>query len=223
MNEGSLVLLFLKAPVSGAVKTRLARDIGNEAALELYRRFILDAVDGLTQAGHRIRLCYAPAEARDAIRSLLPAQRDLLPQEGGDLGERMENAFRTAFAGGFTRVLLLGSDIPDLPPAIIEEGFTSLLTNDLVLGPASDGGYYLVGSTPEGFLPDLFHDIPWSTDSVLRLSVKAAATAGRTLHLLPSWQDVDSAADLKDLARRNRDSAFGGSRTMEYLRKGLRS
>ena len=221
MNE--LVLLFLKAPVRGTVKTRLASAIGAEAALELFRCFILDTAESVTRAGLPLRICFTPASEINKVADLLPPQSyNLMPQEGKDLGERMENAFRRAFAEGCCRAVLLGSDIPDLPADIIGEALAALLSVDLVLGPARDGGYYLIGMTGPRVCQDLFRGIPWSSPSVFRLTLQKAQAAGLKVHLLPDWNDVDSVEDLRDLVSRNRDTAFKTSRTMAYLKKGGR-
>ena len=220
MNERTIVLLFLKAPVKNTVKTRLAAAVGSDAALDLSRCFILDTVASLMQAGLRIRICYTPLREKETVAALLPFQNDLVPQEGEDLGERMENAFRLAFADGMSQAVLLGSDIPDLPGVVVEEACRALLSADVVLGPSKDGGYYLIGSTGSGFCPDLFRAIPWSTPEVLNMTLQKANEAGLKVHLLPEWSDVDSVDDLRDLVDRNRNTPFRASRTMEYLRKG---
>jgi hypothetical protein len=220
MNEHTIVMVFLKAPVLDTVKTRLAAALGSSAALDLFRCFILDTVESLTRIRLHVRICYTPAREKDAVAALLPLQNDLVPQEGKDLGERMENAFRRAFSEGFTRAVLLGSDIPDLPRGIVEDACTSLSTAAVVLGPATDGGYYLIGSTCSGFCPDLFRGVPWSTPDVLAVTLEKANAAGLKVHLLPQWNDVDSVEDLKELVDRNRHTAFNASRTIAYLKKG---
>jgi rSAM/selenodomain-associated transferase 1 len=220
MNEQTIVLLFLKAPVRGTVKTRLASALGSAASLDLARCFILDTVGLLTGTGLPIRICYAPPGEKETVAALLPLQKDLVPQEGKDLGERMENAFRRAFSDGFSRAVLLGSDIPDLPAEIVEHACAALGSADAVFGPAKDGGYYLIGSTRSGFCPDLFSAVPWSTPEVLAVTLQKARAAGLTIHLLPEWSDVDSADDLRELVERNRAAPFGASRTMAYFTKG---
>ncbi len=220
MTERSLILLFIKAPTSGAVKTRLAADIGAEAAAELSRCFILDMVESLARTGEQVRVCYTPPEDQGSVSQLLPGM-ELRAQEGADLGERMERAFQQAFSEGYTRALLVGSDIPDLPPALFQAALAELSRNDLVLGPAADGGYYLMGLTRTGFRRELFRAIPWSTPVVRELTLQAAERNSLTTFLLQEWHDVDTLQDLRVLASRNRKSSFTG-RTMAYLKKGGR-
>jgi len=133
------------------------------------------------------------------------------------VGERMENAFRQAFTRGFSRVVLIGSDIPDLPSPLINEALAALRMHDAVIGPARDGGYYLIGFRNDTFFPAVFSGIAWSTGAVFRSTMQAFGKAGQRVHELPLWQDVDTIEDLKDLAARSRRSAFSSSRTMSFL------
>jgi len=217
MTNSPLILLFIKAPVRGQVKTRLASVLGEEAALYLYRLFVLDIIDTLEQTGIPVRICYTPADSGQAISGWLGPGRHYQPQEGKDVGERMENAFQQAFSEGVSRALLIGSDIPDLPPDVFSEALRALEGNDAVIGPARDGGYYLIGFRSDTFLPALFQGIEWSTNTVLTDTLAIFAREGRTVHRLPLWGDVDTIDDLKDLADRGRQSAFRSSRTMLFL------
>lgn len=212
------ILLFIKAPVRGQVKTRLAAVLGDDAALELYRNFVLDMVDTIESVGHPCTLCYTPPNAVDAVVEWLGDQRDYLAQDGRDLGERMANAFRALFSRGISRVVLVGSDLPDLPPAIFKEAFDALHTHDSVIGPASDGGYYLIGFRKETFLPDVFLDIAWSTNVVQEQTRKVFQRIGYRAHNLPQWRDVDTVEDLHALAERNVGMVFSSARTMRYIR-----
>lgn len=217
MTNAPLILLFIKAPVKGQVKTRLAAALGEDAALELYQRFVLDILDALEQTGVPVRICYSPPDSGKAVTGWLGPERQYQPQEGRDVGERMADAFQQAFSGGISRALLIGSDIPDLPPAVFSEAFRALDGNDAVIGPARDGGYYLVGFRSDTFLPDIFRGIEWSTDTVLTNTLSVFAREGRTVHRLPPWQDVDTIEDLTHLVTRGRRSAFRSSRTMLFL------
>ena len=217
MTNAPLILLFIKAPVRGQVKTRLATALGEAAALDLYQRFVLDIIDTLEQTGIPVRICYTPADSGKGISGWLGPGRHYQPQEGKNVGERMENAFQQAFSSGASRALLIGSDIPDIPQAVFSEALRALDGNDAVIGPARDGGYYLIGFRSDTFLPDLFRGIEWSTDTVLTDTLAIFARDGRTVHLLPPWQDVDTINDLNGLADRGRRSAFRSSRTMSYL------
>jgi rSAM/selenodomain-associated transferase 1 len=215
----AVVLFFMKAPVRGLVKSRLARAIGADAALELHRRFILDMLEMLKSLDFPLVICFDPPDAGAYISEWLGAEHRYLPQEGSDLGLRMEHSFQRVFSRNITRAILIGSDIPDLPPGVITDAFASLEKNDVVLGPAADGGYYLIGFRTQAFLPSLFHCIPWSEDAVFQTTMERLYAASRSVHLLPLWRDVDTLDDLNALSDRNRTTSFRHSRTMAYLRK----
>ena len=217
MADQPLIILFVKVPARSQVKTRLAAALGEEAALELYQRFVQDILDTLEQTGIPVMICYYPPDNRNAVAGWLGPEQQYLPQEGRDVGERMENAFRQAFNRGFSRVVLIGSDIPDLPAPLIKEALAALHMHDAVIGPARDGGYYLIGFRNDTFFPGVFSGIAWSTGTVFRSTMQAFGKAGQRVHELPLWQDVDTIEDLKDLAARSRRSAFSSSRTMSFL------
>lgn len=195
-------MVFVKAPRAGQVKTRLARGVGERAAVQLYRCFVLDVLDLPGPEHPDITVCYDPPGADREIRQWLGDGYAYRRQKGADLGERMANAFETAFAEGYDRALLVGTDLPDLPRRHIEEAEQALETADAVLGPSGDGGYYLIGFTRDGYQPAVFTGIPWSTDAVFRLTEKILNRSRRSLHILPAWQDVDTLEDLRDLLKR---------------------
>jgi rSAM/selenodomain-associated transferase 1 len=130
----------------------------------------------------------------------------------------MENAFQQAFAEGFSRVLIIGSDIPDLPSTFLEEAFESLETHDAVIGPANDGGYYLIGCTRNTFSPAIFSGMIWSSRTVYRKTMETLERNGHRVHVLRQWDDVDTIADLEKLIARNRHAPPGGSRTLSFLK-----
>ncbi|WP_455379446.1 TIGR04282 family arsenosugar biosynthesis glycosyltransferase, partial [Petrachloros mirabilis] len=123
----------------------------------------------------------------------------LIDQLGDDLGVRMQTVCETMFGRGYGRVLIVGTDIPSLPIEHYNQAVDLLDQHDLVLGPAYDGGYYLLGLKKP--TPALFKDIPWSTDRVLALTKEKAAALGLSLGLLPEWRDVDTIADLQSLIK----------------------
>lgn len=217
MSNAPIILLFIKAPVKGEVKTRLAAALGDDAALDLYRRFVLDILDTLDRTGIPVSICYSPSDSGNSVARWLGPGRHYQPQEGADVGERMQNAFQQAFSGGATRAVLIGSDIPDLPAQVLSDAMAGLLTHDAVIGPALDGGYYLVGFRSDTFLPGIFRGIEWSTDTVLTGTLAVFAREGRAVLRLPPWRDVDTLEDLRDLSARGRRSAFSSSRTMSFL------
>jgi uncharacterized protein len=217
MLDKPIVLLFIKTPVKGRVKSRLAADVGEESALELYKRFILDIIETLEKSAYPFRIYFDLPGSEATLEAWLGKKYVFLSQEGSDLGARMGNAFRKAFSEGFSNAMLIGSDIPDLSFAVIQEAFTSLRESDVVIGPAADGGYYLIGFNKNAFLPSVFQGVTWSTHTVFQETMNRARGERLRVHLAPEWRDVDTAADLQDLYERNRNTAFGKSRTMTYL------
>ncbi len=217
MPNDPLILLFIKDPVMGRVKSRLAAALGEDISRELYRNFVLDTLASIETCGVPFRVCYYPPGAGDSVKQWLGGRLVYLQQEGADIGQRMEHAFRLAFAEGCSAAVLIGSDIPDLPPAMFADAFRSLNGHDAVIGPALDGGYYLIGFNKKTFFPGVFSGIEWSTGDVFSRTMQAFDHAGQRVHRLPPWRDVDTVEDLKDLAARGRLSAFNSSRTMSFL------
>ncbi len=201
MSAGSVILFFVRDPEPGEVKTRLAAVIGSRAAADLYASFLLDLAGVLRSGPLPFRFVFSPPDREAALRQRLGAGV-YRAQEGGDLGERMKNAFITAFDSGFSRAVLIGSDSPDLPPSRPAEAIELLGRNDAVLGPAHDGGYYLVGFTRRGFVPEAFSGPCWGADTVFRDTLAILARKKARVGLLPPFWDVDTFDDVKALARR---------------------
>ena len=192
--------VFLKAPRRGRVKTRLAATIGAGPATELYRAFVLDALDWATRlAGCAHRIDFSPPEDESLCRALLPDGADcgVHVQVDGDLGRRLDASFTAMFEAGHRRCVIMGTDCPTLGPRQVRRAFRALETADVVLGPTLDGGYYLVGLRRPA--PELFRDIPWSTERVLALTLRRAAVSHLDVHALETLSDVDSATDLAPL------------------------
>ena len=193
--------LFLKAPRPGTVKTRLAATLGADRAVAIYRDLVADTVDRALAADgiERRVLFFSPREAADECAELLPSEaldsgRLLLrPQADGDLGERLEKAFDELLEPGPCRAVLTGTDCPDLRAGDFEDAGAALEDHDLVLGPALDGGYWLVGLRRRA--PELFRDMAWSTPEVLQETLRRAATLGLGIHQLRSLRDIDHASD----------------------------
>jgi len=155
------MLFFVKDPVKGGVKSRLAAELDDTIAFELYKNFILDMLATLTTCEAQCLICVYPQSALEKVREWLGAGYDYLPQEGKDLGERMKNSFIKAFSMEYERAILIGSDIPDLPSSIVSQAFRMFETNDAVVGPAHDGGYYLIGFRNDTLVTDVFDTIKW--------------------------------------------------------------
>jgi len=185
--------IFAKHPQPGLVKSRLAAASSPEWAARIADAFIRDTADKCAGVGDERVLAYAPADA-DAHRyfaALAGSAYRLVQQEVGDLGQRLDAFTRQQFAGGSRRLVIIGSDSPSLPTDIVHEAFARLETADVVLGPATDGGYYLIGCTRP---PPIFAGITWSGPRVLAETI-ARLSADWRLALLPPWYDVDTLDD----------------------------
>ena len=194
--------MFAKYWEPGRVKTRLAAAIGDQAASSLARRFVLTLLQRFADVGQRRVLAYTPAERRTEFESLAADGWLLAVRADGDLGLRMQDYFATAFRRGATRVVLIGSDSPNLPVDYVTDAFQQLERYPVVLGPADDGGYYLVGAA--GSVPPIFAGIPWSSPQVWPQTVNRLREANCPCGVLPAWYDVD---DLENLRRIDRDLA----------------
>jgi uncharacterized protein len=193
----ALLIIFAKEPCPGQVKTRLIPPLSPEAAAQLYHSFLLDILEEMRRIPKvRLTLAFSPPEAQGFFQTLAPPDVDCFPQEGRDLGERMARACARGFKAGYSPIMLRGSDTPDLPAAVVSEAREVLAAGkaQVVLGPATDGGYYLIGLTKPQ--PRLFEGPVWSSNTVLEFTLKTARQRGLTVHLLPAWTDIDTSADL---------------------------
>ena len=215
--DRNCILFFVKSPEQGKVKKRLAASLGETVAVKLYTSFVFDALATLNTCGVRVVVCFSPPAARKSVVAWLGHHYAYMPQRGVDLGQRMKNGFIDAFDRGFQQVIIVGSDIPDLPRNVIEEAFESLIYRDTVLGPSFDGGYYLIGFKRDTFTPLVFEGIQWGTETVVQETIDRLRTKGLSLHTLPTWNDIDTLPDLKDFFQRNRNTAFSSSQTVSYL------
>jgi rSAM/selenodomain-associated transferase 1 len=191
------LLFFIKNPEKGKVKTRLAAAIGDPMAVKLYRRFLLEMLVTLNKGTFLFYLCYYPQNSLDSLKNWLGDHYLYMPQNGQDLGERMKNGFLEAISMKFKRVILIGSDIPDLSLAFIEEAFGSLREKDAVIGPSFDGGYYLIGFRDKTFSPRAFDGIHWNTESVFKETLRALEQEGLAVHALQPLRDIDTVEDLR--------------------------
>jgi len=183
------------------VKTRLAAVLGDEMAVRLYKRFVLEILSTLNKGTFLFYLCVYPVDALEGLKTWLGEDYLYMPQQGENLGERMKNAFTEALAMNFKRIVLIGSDIPSLPLEFIEEAFISLEKKDVVIGPSVDGGYYLIGFRDDKFSPRAFKGIPWSAERVFGETMKVLENEGLTVHLLKTLRDIDTIQDLKNYRR----------------------
>lgn len=218
----SCILFFIKFPEKGSVKTRLAKDLDYGFVQTLYRNFVLDLLETLAKVKWPIIVYFHPPESGAAVSVWLGKNYSYAPQKGVDLGERMKNAFADAFADGFSKAILIGSDLPDLQNNVLDMAFNALNVNDIVIGPSVDGGYYLIGFRNNSFLPEVFKGISWGTDTVLKDTLKILKEKNYMVSILPELRDVDTIEDLKALYERNKDTAFADSRTMKFIPNNLK-
>src|SRR5690606_1739225 len=201
MKDAALII-FQKEPESGKVKTRLATTIGDAKALATYQLL-------LKHTHEQVALLDAPVfvyfdKEIDPNYLLHPRYKGAI-QATGDLGQRMKTAIVEVRTSGYQRVLVIGSDCPGLQVSILQEAFSQLLNHDLVLGPAKDGGYYLIGMKKTH--QELFADIPWSSADVLSKTLAIAKSLHLHVFLLPTLTDVDVYEDLDEDLKRKLDLA----------------
>lgn len=189
------LIVFLKHPTPGRVKTRLAAALGAEDAAAVYR-VLAEEVMRRTRSPRLRRLAFhAPDATRAEMDAWLPGE-DWHVQQGADLGERMRRAFDAAFGLGADRVAIVGTDLPELGAAEVLAATAALERAEVVLGPSRDGGYYLLALRHPA--PGLFEDVPWSTDAVLGTTLERARTLGLSVHRLEPRSDIDTPRDLRD-------------------------
>jgi rSAM/selenodomain-associated transferase 1 len=190
------VLIFARTPELGKVKTRLATDLGDAAALDIYHRLLAHTCDTVTRSGFPGRVHLAGPMPETDLWADAGFRR--VPQADGDLGARMSAAFAQAFADGVRSVVIIGTDCPGLRAEHLHLAMQALQTHEAVVGPADDGGYWLLGlSSP---VRAIFENKAWSTDTVLRDTLADFKALGMSVARLETLRDVDTAADLDALS-----------------------
>ncbi len=187
-----LLLIFARNPEPGKCKTRLAEDIGDEAALEIYRFLLRHTASMTSELPVDKRVCYADAIWENDIWDPRIYQKRL--QRGNDLGQRMHLSFQEGFADGYRKVIIIGTDLYDLDQADLEQAFKALDNADYVLGPARDGGYYLLGMKRPDEL--IFRNKSWGSDRVLSQTLEDLRD--EKVVLLPEKNDIDVLDDIRD-------------------------
>jgi rSAM/selenodomain-associated transferase 1 len=197
------LIIFVKAPRPGAVKTRLAKSIGAPAAAAAYQQLVQTLLNQL-QGLSGVEVCFSPDDAAGEVQHWLKEDWCSSPQGDGDLGLRLQAAFQRAFHAGAKRVAIIGSDCPAVRVEDIRESWSGLQTHDVVLGPATDGGYWLIGLRQ--LQPNLFRGVHWSTENVFAETIQRVQHAGLSVQLLRELADVDTDRDWRAfLAAQNRD------------------
>ena len=193
-THSNAVVLFARNPVPGQVKTRLQSKLSPEEACALYRAFLDDARTQLLalSAADCFVAVHGGEGAGRAFEAFAEAGIQVVDQAGADLGERMAAVFSARFGEGYETVVIIGSDSPTLPVNYLEQALET--RRDLVLGPSTDGGYYLIGMKDR--VADVFQGIPWGTEKVLAETLARTVVAGTSVDLLAPWYDVDHPEDL---------------------------
>ncbi|WP_320172713.1 TIGR04282 family arsenosugar biosynthesis glycosyltransferase [Maridesulfovibrio sp.] len=214
------VIVFVKFPEAGKVKTRLGKDIGYEAAAKLYSAFVGDILHNLDESGFTPIIAFDSFQPEDKYKEWL-GNRTFIQQQGNDLGERMHKALQEGFNLGFDVCILTGSDLPDLDPEFVHQAEQALKKAPACIGPASDGGYYLIGFQKEFLTDYIFNDMEWSTESVFNETISRLEKLSLNPAILPKHQDMDTVEDLKRL-RWNPSSQAICPRTSELLKTILK-
>lgn len=213
-----IVIVMVKAPRAGEVKTRLVPPLSESEAASLAACFAQDTVLNAQHVVSNVLVAYAPSDARVDLEAILPSDLLWCEQAGVNLGERLDSVAEHVFSLGFSPFVILGADSPTLPAVLIQEALNVLASADadITLGPTDDGGYYLVGlhSPVRG----LFQNIDWSTASAFLQTAANAAKLRLRLRTLPCWYDIDTPRDLTRLADEMRSSEEARSRAPNSYR-----
>jgi len=190
MTQNALII-FVKNLIDGQVKTRLAATLSNEEAMDIYKQ-LLQKVHRNVESFETDKIIFYSNFIADDIWGNNLFQKEI--QEGNDLGARMKNAFKSLFTGGYEKIVIIGTDCPDIDETILKDAFVKLENHDIVIGPATDGGYYLLGMKKEH--PYLFQNIGWSTEVVLKQTIDRCDIHQVSYFLLPELSDIDEEKDL---------------------------
>ena len=204
------LLVFARLPELGEVKTRLAESIGEEKALAVYRAMLSDLLQsiGVSSPEMEIEIAWAPTAVAngETLRAAF-GEHSLAMQTGTNLGERLAMAFSERFFFHRAQMIIaIGVDDPRLSRAVIDHAFGLLESCEWVIGPATDGGYYLIGCRTAIFRPEIFADMPWGTASVLQMTLKRIREWSNTVAVLPVRYDIDVIEDLQRFATETRDA-----------------
>lgn len=188
------LILFARDPILGKVKTRLSPFLEEDVILKLYTCFLQDSLDNIGKVENvDLFVGVAPSNESGFFTGTLGSDIRLFVQEGENLGAKMRRAIQDRFAEGYERVVIIGSDSPSLPASYLYRALGS--DKDMVLGPSTDGGYYLIGMREK--VVEVFKDVTWGTETVLQETCERLVQKGASLELLPVWYDVDTPEDLK--------------------------
>lgn len=195
------LIIFLKYPEPGKVKTRLAKDVGSDQAASIYSHMAQAIIDNVLDPSSYKTVIYfnPPDKQREIIDWLGKKEVQYSPQKGNTLGDKISNAFKEVFCHGSDKTVIIGTDCIEITLETINKTMDLLNDNDAVLGPAKDGGYYLLGLNK--FTPQIFQDIDWSTEYVLEQTVEKMNNNQLNFQLLKTLKDIDTVDDINDDVR----------------------
>ncbi len=196
-TQSSALVVFVRAPRLGKVKTRLAKSLGDERAAEFYRLCTDAALKEIGQLSPEVEryISFTESVNKDEMKQLAGLGFRVVVQEGDNLGQRLCNALSTAMENGARKAVIVASDVPDLSAGIMELAISALDTSDIVIGPCYDGGYYLIGM--KKLHEELFHDISWGTELVCQQTLNIANENHLMVRQLTTLMDIDTEADLR--------------------------
>lgn len=216
----SVVALFVRVPIPGRVKTRLAAAVGDRQACALYQAMVTDVLAAIAASGLPLYLFHDDRGDGDLPAAWVEAAAKVLPQGDGDLGARMAACFGHCFAEGIERVMLIGSDIPALDAATLNAAAEAQAGHDVVLAPTFDGGYCLIALRRERFRPEIFAEVPWSSGRVLATTLQLCGRCNLDVQLLPTLGDIDTIDDLRKYADHPAPQATAINRVIEEMGDG---
>ena len=210
------IILFVKYPVEGKVKTRLAKSIGNTKAAKIYTKLAEHAVIEMKRLKNSYNyIFYSDESEKERIKKWIRGNFFYASQKGDDLGKRMSNAFKLVFGHGAEKVLIIGTDIPGLSTEIINDAIKKLDDYDVVIGPSPDGGYYLLGM--KKFTPELFENITYSTNTVFDNTIQRIKNKNLSYHTLETIEDIDTEDELRSWLDLSDDSQLKNEISKIYL------
>ena len=207
MTSDVCLLFMLRAPMHGKVKTRLAREVGRDAALALYKAFVEDMLDSLDGCGADVVFFVEPGDGIGETREWLGDAPVYEPQSQGDLGDRMHGAFQWAFGMGYKAAACIGSDIAGLSPWHAKSLVRLMRSEPALIGPSPDGGYWSIGFNAQSYLPQVFEGMPWSTPELFGMTMEVMQPLQPAM--LPELADIDTLQDLRELVRGRPTGAAG--------------
>ena len=218
------LLLLVKYPQKGYVKTRLTQKLDAHFVSELYKHMVEDVISSIERTQLPLCIYYTPKYQLPRLQAWLGTKHRFLPQKGTHLGSRLQHGMQSLMQSGFTSVIALASDVPDLSPNILRTAAKALDHSDLVIGPCNDGGYYLIGFTKNSYHPKYFTNIPWSTSEVFTKTLNNAKQTGVKTNILPQKQDIDTLHDLQTFIHsRVKQNSLQLSKTGSYIYQNLTS